>query len=271
MPFRPIALCSLLSILLFSCSPSPQQSAQSAEKPATESVTLVRNARLIGPSKPQAQLDIEAAESRIRESGNPLVGYWVGAFGKNKITLALASAEDGKAAGYSICAGNYRPIQGSIEQQADGRFRFVLEEPGDDPYDGRFEFRISLADSSLTGSWTPFKAQGNSPKTYALRKRAYRYDPSAGSYPQASQRLLTEEDVSNLHPDELSLARNEIYARHGYSFKNKDFRYHFEAQDWYMPLGVDIRERLSETEVRNIDLIYRYEKYYEEYYDDFGR
>ena len=65
--------------------------------------------------------------------------------------------------------------------------------------------------------------------------------------------------------------RSEIYARHGYSFKEKDMRYLFESKDWYMPMSNDVREKLSKSEIANIDLIYEYETYVEEYYDDYGR
>lgn len=42
---------------------------------------------------------------------------------------------------------------------------------------------------------------------------------SAGNssiYPQASERCLTSDDVSNLTGWELKILRNEIFARHGY-------------------------------------------------------
>jgi len=65
--------------------------------------------------------------------------------------------------------------------------------------------------------------------------------------------------------------RNEIYARHGYSFKNKNIRAVFDTASWYVPMGIDIRENLSDMEAANIDLIYNYEKYYAESYDDYGR
>ena len=41
--------------------------------------------------------------------------------------------------------------------------------------------------------------------------------------------------------------------------------------DWYVPMGVDIREKLTDVEVQNIELIYEYESYYDEEYDDYGR
>jgi len=36
-------------------------------------------------------------------------------------------------------------------------------------------------------------------------------------------------------------------------------------------MGLDIRDKLSDIEVQNIELIYEYESYYEEEYDGYGR
>ena len=49
------------------------------------------------------------------------------------------------------------------------------------------------------------------------------------------------------------------------------WRYYFEQKDWYMPMGLDIRDKLTDIEVQNIELIYEYESYYEEEYDYYGR
>jgi hypothetical protein len=65
--------------------------------------------------------------------------------------------------------------------------------------------------------------------------------------------------------------RNEIYARHGYTFQLADMRQHFDKQDWYMAVSQDITDNLTETERKNAELIKRYEKYSAEYYDSFGR
>ena len=158
-----------------------------------------------------------------------------------------------------------------MKDLGNGKYEFFLKEPGDDPYDGIFEFTVDLNSSSLSGRWTPWEERGNSTRQYTLNKRNFVYRTDVGEYPQASTKKLEYLDVENMLEEELSLMRNEIYARHGYSFKNKDMRYYFEQFDWYMPMGVDIRSQLTEIEAQNIDLIYGYESYYEEYYDDYGR
>lgn len=65
--------------------------------------------------------------------------------------------------------------------------------------------------------------------------------------------------------------RNEIFARHGYCFAKKHLRQQFEMEDWYVPNTVDIKGFLTDIEKKNIELIKRYEKYADEYGDEYGR
>jgi YARHG domain len=71
--------------------------------------------------------------------------------------------------------------------------------------------------------------------------------------------------------EDLEFMRNEIFARHGYCFQKKALRQQFENQEWYVPNTIDIKNRLTDIEKKNIALIKKYEKYAEEYGDDFGR
>jgi hypothetical protein len=240
--------------------------------PETPTVLEVKkDARKIGPPKSEEQLLIEEATDKlVSNASDPAVGYWVGLFGKNKINIAIAEVSDGKALGYTVCAGNFRPITGTASMGED-MYQLVMDEPGTDKYDGHFEFKIDLEDGVMEGTWSPFKKGIVADKKFSLVRTSYTYQPGLGKYPQASSRLLSEEDVANLLPEELEFMRNEIYARHGYSFKDMEDRRQFDAIDWYIPMGIDIREALTDIEVQNIDLIYRYEDYYNESYDDYGR
>lgn len=87
----------------------------------------------------------------------------------------------------------------------------------------------------------------------------------------ASNRLLTKSEVENLKKGDLTIIRNCIYARHGYSFKNRPLRVFFDAQDWYIPVHSNIKNDFTEIEKENIKLLLRYEKNAAEYYDSFGR
>lgn len=79
-----------------------------------------------------------------------------------------------------------------------------------------------------------------------------------GRYPVLSERLVTKAELAHLDRWELRVARNEIFARHGYSFGPKKLVSHFNAQSWYQASHSPAREivaRLSRTEWRNISLI----------------
>lgn len=282
-----------LCINLLSCrGPSNPPSDTTTTAPATESTTqttkqpakerpsnsaaahFASNVQSIGPAMTAKQ---ELMQKDLQQLGQAItdkeyLGYYTGDFGPNQITLILAEQQGEELRGYSVCAGNYRPLTGRITKQKPGEsYTMELAEPGNDPYDGTFTFTIFPAKQQLQGEWKPFRAKGNTARSYTLKTKKFNYQPTVGRWPEASQRLLTEEDVWNYDADELRLMRNEIYARHGYSFKIKDMRYYFEDQDWYMPVTTDIRRDLTTTEVANIELIYEYETYYEEYYDEFGR
>ncbi|MFT4601204.1 MAG: hypothetical protein ACI857_001382 [Arenicella sp.] len=268
-----------LAAFMFACGGDAEETTDSAPNGSVELIenddqdllaSTSMDPRTFGGDKNENQGFIDGLDLTDGSTGEAL-GSYVGEFGKNMINISIHQMSNGQAEGYSVCAGNFRKISGTYQKAADGHYDFLMEEPGNDKYDGSFDFTVRMdSEISISGSWTPF-TDGQSSKSYELEQRTYEYDASVGKYPQASQRLLETADVENLMEDELTEMRNEIYARHGYSFKNKDWRYHFETLDWYMPTGVDIRSKLSDTEVANIELIYEYESYFQEYYDDYGR
>lgn len=249
----------------------PAENTTQTSSNTTVLASLKKDARKIGPEKSKDQSSIENARTLISNSENKILGYWVGPFGKTSINITLSEVKDGKVSGHSVCAGNYRAISGTVIEKPDSIFDFVMEEPGSDQYDGKFQFSINMKQQELTGTWAPFKPNATSAKKYSLRKTDYTYKPDVGIYPKTSTTLLTEADVENVQGEDLKIMRNEIYARHGYSFKDKDLRAYFDQQEWYIPMAIDVREELTETEVKNIDLIYRYEEYFKQSYDEFGR
>ena len=87
----------------------------------------------------------------------------------------------------------------------------------------------------------------------------------------ASNEELTSDFVSNLSKADIFILRNSIFARHGFAFRDKQLRVYFEQFYWYMPVFGDVKDELTEIEKKNIDLLLRYEKNAEEYYDTFGR
>jgi hypothetical protein len=222
---------------------------------------------------------------------------------ENKINISIDKIENGEVEGHSVVAGNYGPFTGTMEE-AGGVSKFKVREPGDHKYDGSFEFTIK--DSVLQGTWQAYKKIDIPKRKYTLKKRQFRYDPNVmleskkqyidwekAKYPgkaadeeygdyfasatdkiyriNASNKLLTDADVSNLKNGDLVIIRNTIYARHGYSFKHRPLRVFFDAQSWYIPVYANIRNDFTEIEKKNIQLLLRYEENAKEYYDYFGR
>jgi hypothetical protein len=70
---------------------------------------------------------------------------------------------------------------------------------------------------------------------------------------------LTEADLGRLSWEECTLARNEIYARHGYTFGIKALSDYFNSQSWYVPGGFDAND-LNQFEKENAAFILEYEK-----------
>lgn len=79
----------------------------------------------------------------------------------------------------------------------------------------------------------------------------------------SDSRKLTEAEVSGLTKEELRLARNEIYARHGLMFQAQDLQEYFGRQAWYnpsIPAGQFDENILNSYEKENLQLLQRLEK-----------
>ncbi len=221
----------------------------------------------------------------------------------NRINITLESFANGKVKGHSVVAGNSRPFEGVYELKQDSIY-IDVKEPGDDKYDGSFVFRSHINGKSIIGEWIANNQKLRVPKReFELEKTTFSYDselkvpvihgyilyskenaPDYNEYVHdgefltegislnASDHKLEPKEVENLFKGDLEVIRNAIYARHGYSFKTRRMRYFFDRHvDWYTPMYTDVRESLTDIEIKNIDLIKRYENHADIYYDSFGR
>jgi hypothetical protein len=80
-------------------------------------------------------------------------------------------------------------------------------------------------------------------------------------FPKSGSEKLLDADVSTLSKQNLALARNEIYARHGYVFQTEPFKSYFNNKSWYEPNPnlKDSDKKLNDVELYNIQLISKYE------------
>ncbi len=81
-------------------------------------------------------------------------------------------------------------------------------------------------------------------------------------FPDSSTSYLTRDDLTGLTDEELRIARNELYARHGRKFSDESLNAYFNSKSWYNGTiePEDFDERMLNTyEVANRDLILDYE------------
>ncbi|KMQ66552.1 serine/threonine protein kinase [Chryseobacterium angstadtii] len=92
-----------------------------------------------------------------------------------KLSLKINRITKDSVYGQSIVNGNQRPFRGIFNESTRS---FVLDEPGNDKTDGRFE--VKLNGDSITGKWNAFnKSAVKSPlKTIKLSKRDFVYNPN---------------------------------------------------------------------------------------------
>ena len=99
----------------------------------------------------------------------------------------------------------------------------------------------------------------------SIAKEDVRYNPDEFIFPLSSTVLLTEDDLLNCSDNELAIARNEIFARHGRKFQDFYLSNYFESCSWYegivSPEAFDDAV-LNQTEKDNILIIKKAEERY---------
>ena len=230
---------------------------------------------------------------------------------ENKISLSIEEIEGENVKGHSVVAGNYRPFSGTIsdsdteyminlkepgDDKYDGSFQISMKK-NQKIISGKWKaykgIEINKRKFNLTKKL--LKYNPNQLLEYSreyvdwtkLNTEKFReeYENEVFEYISttfssatesiysinASNRKLSKKDLENLNKGDLLIIRNTIYARHGFSFKNRPLRIFFDAQEWYIPVNIDIKSNLTEIEKENIQLLLKYEKNAVEYYDSFGR
>ncbi len=243
-----------------------------------------------------------------------LLGYYVGDFDavgvhgdqspsdRNRINLSLDRIQGDSVYGHSVVAGNLRPFAGTWSDVG-GKYHVDAHEPGDNRYDGYFDFSLLPKDDAAAGVWIAYDTTiAVYRRKFDLKFATFEYDPTQdlddlntvfltdeyGKQVEKGDKIevsdggankfnasvvkLKGSDIENLYKGDLEIMRNAIYARHGYSFKNRRMRYVFDnGLAWYIPVSVDVSKDLTPLEKENIALIKRYEDHAENYYDKFGR
>lgn len=86
-------------------------------------------------------------------------------------------------------------------------------------------------------------------------------DESEYMIPYSNTQYLTEKDVAELSNDEIRIAINEIYARHGRKYETEDLNVYFSSKSWYEPkysaeeFGEIEGSVLNDYEKKNIEIL----------------
>ena len=88
-------------------------------------------------------------------------------------------------------------------------------------------------------------------------------DENAGQdyiIPDSGTRQLTDADLEGLTAQELTYARNEIYARHGRAFNSTELQQYFDSKGWYLRDDSFKDSELSKLESTNAEFISEYQQ-----------
>ena len=76
-----------------------------------------------------------------------------------------------------------------------------------------------------------------------------------------SSHYISRSDISWMSLDEIQMAINEVYAKHGFRFTKAPYKSYFESMDWYHPDTQDmyvIEGRMNKYEIENMKVMGEY-------------
>jgi len=98
------------------------------------------------------------------------MGTYSGSFNKGIMTLVINYISGKTASGYNIHKGLRRNFNGEVTRKG-SELNFVLNEPGDNPFDGTFYFTLDTASLLIRGKWVAKDSAKISTKKLALSRR----------------------------------------------------------------------------------------------------
>ncbi|HDR7867272.1 TPA: YARHG domain-containing protein [Bacillus wiedmannii] len=133
----------------------------------------------------------------------------------------------------------------------DGSTTIYLERNGES---GRETTKVETV-TALSSYTLPFqKKSTEKPVVYNVTPPTNRYVYNGFIFPDSDVRKLTSSDLTYLSKEQLKIARNEIYARHGHMFQTKDMQAYFSKQSWYRE-NPYFTGKLTDIETYNVELI----------------
>ena len=113
---------------------------------------------------------------------------------------------------------------------------------------------VSLNEFSIGGSSDDSSASDNAEAAEVAME-----DSNGYILPDSASRKLKKSDLAGITAQQLSYAKNEIYARHGRVFKSSELQDYFNEKDWYEENDDFKDEDLSKKEAENTKFIAAYQ------------
>lgn len=133
----------------------------------------------------------------------------------------------------------------------DGSTTIYLERNGEN---GRETTKVETV-TALPSYNLPFQKKSTEKTVvYNVTPPTTRYVYNGFIFPDSDIRKLTSTDLTYLSKEQLKIARNEIYARHGHMFQTKDMQEYFSKQSWYRE-NPYFTGNLTDIETYNVELI----------------
>ncbi len=164
-----LTLISLFTISLVSCKKEAK-----ATDHSNDSLTAKKDSVVV-PEIHKEYYGIYMGDFAGKEMITPEIGEEYEGDVYKKISLKINRITKDSVYGQSIVNGNQRPFRGVFNEETKS---FILDEPGNDKTDGRFE--VKLNNDSLTGKWSAFNTSSvKAPlKTLKLIKKEFVYNPN---------------------------------------------------------------------------------------------
>ena len=173
----------------------------------------------------------------------------------------------------TINCGAYRQeimsdVQVDVSYMSGNQIAFIAyEEISGDPFFVTLTY-VPKADSPFNVD-TIYMDSIDHSMIYKRTEDSYYFDGTDGTdtgflFPSDTQ-YITYSDLDQFTREEVTLIRNEIYARYGYSFQSENIRSYFESQSWYyadpsVNSSTFSESMLNDYERTNLETILSYER-----------
>lgn len=134
----------------------------------------------------------------------------------------------------------------------------LINEDNEDNIDDLYDYIDESSSNHISNNETIYNSN-NSSKLSAqsnsyINKIINKYKYTDYIIPTSNDTYLSFSDLNDFTVEELFIARNEIFARHGYTFSTPNLKMYFESKDWFVP-NSSYNGNLNKIEIANVDII----------------